>query len=298
MKFYSVLSVILGVSTLAACAAPAGDIGEPGSDATDHDRSAMDMPPPPATDGETEADPAPPPGNPPPGAPGCGEDPTDPPLACGSYGGRAYVLGADVLGIPVRLSDTGALPAAGGDRVVGLPDIDVLGVVDASLVTAKVKGANEKTDANATVADVKIDLGGLDLGGLDASSGPLHNLGKGLGNTLEKLLGRLEIHADAVTADANATCDAATGRSTIANLTVNGGKITVSGQPNQVLDILPGNILGLDAKIIVNEQISTSAGDTSGVTVNALHVKVKLGNAKIADVIVSSADASVQCCID
>lgn len=302
MKFYSVATIVLGIAAIAGCAAQTGN----DEGAVDQGRAAMDTP-----DGGQPPDP-------------CGDDDDDDDdgPSCGEYGGRAYVAAASLFnGSPITVVDTGALPAAGGTLHAGLNGISVLGVVTGDIVAANVEGSSGSTASNATVAGLKVDLGGLDLGDLSLGGLDLGNIlggggggllgggggllggliggignGVGLGATLENILGALSIQADAVTADASASCGTSSGQSTIANLTLNGGALVVSGAPNQVIDLLPGNILGLDAKIIVNEQESTSAANKTGMKVNALHVKVALGQAKLADVVVSSADASYVCC--
>src|SRR5438309_1415859 len=96
------------------------------------------------------------------------------------------------------------------------------------------------------------------------------------GNTISA--GLLQARAAAVCGDGGVT---ATGSSDIAALSVNGQTVTVSGEPNQRVPLLVG-------EVIINEQTSNGAGD---ITVNALHIKVP----GAADVIVSSAHADITC---
>jgi hypothetical protein len=83
------------------------------------------------------------------------------------------------------------------------------------------------------------------------------------------LLGGL-ITADVVKSNSSATCSGSqasvSGNSQIVNLVAAGQPIVVSN-PNLVVS-LPGGI-----SLIVNEQTSSSGGNTGSMTVNALHLK-------------------------
>jgi hypothetical protein len=88
------------------------------------------------------------------------------------------------------------------------------------------------------------------------------------------------IGADAVMARALAVLGGAgVGTSDIANLSINGVPIPVSGSPNQTIYI-PGG------RVVINEQ-QTSPAST---VVNALHVVVD----GVADVVIASATAGIQ----
>lgn len=176
-----------------------------------------------------------------------------------TYSGRATVVRADVDGLsPVVLSDTGALPSSGGARETSLLTASVEGLLTARVLHAAVVGQNERAHAEASVADLSLTVAGN------------------------------SIAADFLMARADATCTGgsctATGSSEIAALVVNGQGITVSGQPNQTIDLGVG-------KIVLNEQIRADADGTCDITVNALHVVVN----GVADVVVSSAHADIKC---
>src|SRR2546425_3246699 len=81
-----------------------------------------------------------------------------------------------------------------------------------------------------------------------------------------------------------ATCDGASGAADVADLSVAGVPIGVTGEPNQVYEIL-----GV-FKLIINEQVDSSSGTTNAITVNALHVSFSG-----IEVIVSSAYSSITC---
>jgi len=92
--------------------------------------------------------------------------------------------------------------------------------------------------------------------------------------------GLIGVEAGFVMSRATALCASVSGKSEILDLKINGKSIRVSGGVNQTIDLIVG-------KVIINEQIA-SAG---GITVNALRVVIP----NVADVIVSSAHAGIQC---
>jgi len=68
---------------------------------------------------------------------------------------------------------------------------------------------------------------------------------------------------------------------------INGQAITVTGEPNQTVELPAG--IGKVVIVVINEQ--SSSPDNSAITVNALHV---VGDG-VADVVISSAHAEVTC---
>jgi len=173
-----------------------------------------------------------------------------------SYSGRATVLQATVLGLqPVVLADAGPLPPSGGAEEASLLNASVPGLLTAEVLHASTIGEGNASRSEASVAQLALTVGG---------------------NT---------ISADFLEARATATCTAsgatASGSADVATLSVNGQTITVSGEPNQTLQLA-------NATVIINEQTNAGPGD---ITVNALHVKVP----GFADVIVSSAHADITC---
>ena len=173
-----------------------------------------------------------------------------------SYSGRATVLQATVLGLPpVVLADAGPLPPSGGAEDASLLNASVPGLLTAEVLHASTVGQGNASRSEVSVAELSLTVAG---------------------NTISA--GLLQARAAAVCGDGGAT---ATGSSDIAALSVNGQTVTVSGEPNQTVPLLVG-------EVIINEQTSNGAGD---ITVNALHIKVP----GAADVIVSSAHADITC---
>lgn len=219
------------------------------------------------------------------------------------YFARGTDVNAKVLSLdPIMLVDTGAnFNSAGDHKSANLVNLNVPNLLVAGVATASADGDDNKSTAQAKIANASLDLGaldlknlGLDLGGILGGLGGLGGLGN-LGTTLGNLLGDLSIKADVIEADSMATCGSASGTSTIANLKIGSTPINITGQPNQTLDLFPGNPLGLVVKVVINEQIPDNTMGHKGLTVNALHAKVALGQTNIADVVLSSADADIAC---
>lgn len=178
-----------------------------------------------------------------------------------SYGGRAYVIDAEVLGVvDTRLADTGALPPEGGAEEVSLLEADIPGLLSAEVLHATTVAQSDASRSEASVANLGLTVGGL------------------------------TISASLLRAQAAATCDGksadVSGASEVLNLVVNGQSISVSGAPNQEL-----SFPALGARIIINEQTSSANGRNGDITVNALHVIVD----GVADVVISSAHADIHC---
>jgi hypothetical protein len=192
-----------------------------------------------------------------------------------TFSGEATVVRAEVAGVaPITLVTTGPLSPSGGALNNTLVELAIDKSQTANLVGLEARvghvhavGQGKKSRSQATVADLKLDVNGT------------------------------VIEASFLEALATAVCDAAgaataTAGSHVAELFVAGlPPITVAGQKNQTLTV--GNLT-----IIINEQKSEpgSAG-AADITVNALHVILNhpLTGQRLADVIVASAHADIQC---
>jgi len=164
--------------------------------------------------------------------------------------GQATAVRATVLGTTTTLADTGSLAGADDAR-------------NNSLLTGAVPGLL----AGETLATTSI-------GWPDqvASAASLGNLALSVAGT--------GVSATLVMASAKAVLGAAgSGASTLDNLAINGVPVSVTGSPNQVIDIVGG-------RVVINEQASLPGG----IVVNALHVLLD----GVADVVVGSATAAIQ----
>ena len=176
-----------------------------------------------------------------------------------TFSGQATVLRATVLGNTVVVSDTGPLPSSGGSLEKSLLTVNVPGLASAEVAHATTIGQGNNSSSEASVANLNLTVAG---------------------NT---------ITAGLLMANAEAKCcsngaPSVSGSSDIVGLVINGQAIYVSGQPNQTINLLVG-------EVIINEQSSSVSGNTGSVTVNALHVIIP----GVADVVVSSAHADITC---
>ncbi len=172
-----------------------------------------------------------------------------------TFSGEAVALKANALGISLSLSDTGALPSSGGNLSTSLASVNVLGLASADALKSTSSGSGTTSQSQSSVANLSL-LGGL-------------------------------IAADAVKSNSSATCSgtqaSVTGSAEIIGLVAAGQSILVS-TPNLAIS-LPGGI-----SLIVNEQTSSSGGNSGSITVNALHVK-----GPSIDIIVASAQSGITC---
>ena len=173
-----------------------------------------------------------------------------------SFSGEATALRATVLGSTTTISHAGPLPGSGGAQEASLLDATVPGVATAHVLHASTVAQGEHSRSEASTADLNLTVGGQTVGA-------------------SLLMARAEARCVSGTAQTS-------GSSQVADLVINGQSIAVSGAPNQTV-FLP---LGA-GRVIVNEQ---TAGPGS-ITVNALHVIVT----GVADVVVSSAHADIEC---
>jgi hypothetical protein len=196
----------------------------------------------------------------------------DAPTSQTTFSGEATVVQATVTGLPkITLVRTGPLDASGGALNNTLAKLEIsetqtggfLGL-DATVGHASTVGQGKRSRSQATVADLAL-----------------------------RVLGQ-PVEATFLEAEASAVCDAAgnaagAARSTIADLIVAGIPISVTGEPNQRVEVA-----GLT--IVLNEREVNQSGNTADVTVNALHITAvePLTGTKV-DVIVAQAHADIRC---
>jgi hypothetical protein len=153
-----------------------------------------------------------------------------------AFSGQATVLRVTTHGlidITTTVSDTGPLPSSGGALQTSLLSISFPGLLTADVAHATTIGQGDRARSEASVADVTLTAGS---------------------NT---------IRADFLRSSAMAVCTtggpAVSGSSEIADLFINGQQIAVSGQPNQTIPLLIG-------EVIINEQSRSVSGNTGSIT--------------------------------
>jgi hypothetical protein len=195
----------------------------------------------------------------------------------GTVGGEAYSLLVDLSTLNLLKVKLGpvpyvSLPLEGGIVSETLLTVDLLNIL------------NSGTLVNMTSGGVGAQKAG------SVSSSEVENL---------SILGGL-IKADAIsticTSYTDGTNAGSQANSTLVNLMIGKKKINLSTAPNTKIDLLDG-LLKLGT-IIINEQIKSGDGvESSGITANALHVKLNKGllglNIYGGDIVLSSASCNV-----
>ncbi|HWC20454.1 MAG TPA: choice-of-anchor P family protein [Terriglobales bacterium] len=175
--------------------------------------------------------------------------------AATTFSGEAAALKASALGISVSLADTGPLPSSGGNLSTSVGSVNVAGLASADALRSTSSGSGTSSQSQSRAANVSL-LGGL-------------------------------VSAAVVKSNSSATCSGSTastsGNAQIINLVAAGQSIVVSN-PNLAIS-LPGGI-----SLIVNEQTSSSGGNSGSMTVNALHV-----TGPGVDIVVASAHSDITC---
>src|SRR5438132_14264188 len=80
--------------------------------------------------------------------------------AATTFSGEAVALRASAVGISLALSDTGALPASGGNRKTSVGSVNVLGLVSADVLSSATSGSGTTSQSQSSVANLSL-LGGL-----------------------------------------------------------------------------------------------------------------------------------------
>jgi len=168
--------------------------------------------------------------------------------------GNAKVVRATTFGLlggtTTTLASTGALGGPGDGLDATLVTGSIPSVFSGEVLNAVTVGWPDQVVSQASLASLSLSVAGI------------------------------PISADVVMSTASASLGAAgSGSSLLANLSINGVPIDVTGEPNQTVSI-PGG------QVVINEQTVSAAGTT----VNALHAIVS----GVADVVVASATAGIQ----
>jgi hypothetical protein len=176
------------------------------------------------------------------------------------FSGQATGAKVTLIGLsPVVLSDTGPLPESGGALEASLLDVEVPGVLSATVLHATTVGQGDRSRSEASAAEVSISVNG-------------NTIGAGF------LMSRAE-------AACTAAGPAVQGGSEVVALVINGIPVTVGTEPNFTID-LPGG-----GKIIINEQKEVINDNKADISVTALHVIIP----GVADIEVAKAHADVIC---
>jgi hypothetical protein len=173
-----------------------------------------------------------------------------------SYSGQSFAVKTVVSSSTTVLADTGALPSSGGTRDASALSGTVPDTLTADTLHASTIGQGDRVRSEASLEVIAVTAGANSIAADLAMS---RTMAVSHGNTAS-----------------------VSGVSHISNLVVNGVPVVVTGQPNQVVQLING-------QLVINEQTSSVSGDTGTVTVNALHLTLSGG----ADLILGSSRAGV-----
>ncbi len=186
------------------------------------------------------------------------------------YGGRAIALRASttISGSTTNYSstDTGQLPALGGDANANTPSFNINGVLSTGVLTASTSGALRSSQSFAVVNNFLFVLNGVTVSAdrITVRTGCICCPGADLGGC-----------SGSTTVNALVITDATGARTAV----------TITGEANQVVN-LPGGL----GTITINEQ-TTAAG---GIRVNGLHITAVAGGNSY-DIVAGTAESSLDC---
>lgn len=177
--------------------------------------------------------------------------------------GQAQAVNANVLGVTTLLADSGTLNNAIDTRHNSLPEGSVTSSTLGKVLTADVLHATstsdtDQVDSTASLTDLVVSV--------TTDSGLL-----GLGDTIT-------VSAEFVRSEARAASTGVSGDAMIDNLSINGTLTNVTGEVNQVVDLIGG-------KVVINEHQSIPGG----VRVTALRIVVD----GVADLVIAPSTAGL-----
>jgi hypothetical protein len=188
--------------------------------------------------------------------------------AVSSFGGEATAVQVYVpaTGLIIKAA-TGQLPPTGGE-------------VDVSLLSGNIPGSATGGVVSLVAGTLHSVVVGLDATDAESSLAAINLTVSGNGITADFLMAR-----------STASCGpSVTGSLQAPNLVINGQPITVTGSPNQTVQLPNGTA-------IINEQTGSIVGSTGALQLTALHVITQdtITHQLLADVKLAIADAQIDC---
>ena len=183
------------------------------------------------------------------------------PVQAASFGGRAVSALVNLPGLgsdPIHIVDTGELAADGGWEGAGLLSTNVPDVLTADALVANTSGGLYDTGARANSS--------TSLAGVSVFPGNAAQL------TASLIRAQVEVSADGLL-----------GSTEVRDLVFAGVPVTVTGQPNQKVEMLGVGTL------TINEQSTVSAASSRTLTVRALHLKLATGE----EIVLSTASSTI-----
>jgi hypothetical protein len=172
-----------------------------------------------------------------------------------TYSGQATALNASVFGNDIVVGDTGPLPSSGGSQSASLATINLLGLLSASVLNGSTSASGTQSTSRASVLDLALSLVGLKISAVDSQT----------------------------TATCNGSTPSVSGSSDLVDVSLNGQSLGTIATPNVKL-----SVLGIT--IALNEETSSTSGNTGDITVNAVHV-----TGPGIDIVVASSHSDITC---
>ncbi|MDP8956785.1 MAG: hypothetical protein M3N24_07495 [Actinomycetota bacterium] len=173
-----------------------------------------------------------------------------------SFSGRSFAVKTVVSSTTTVLADTGELPSSGGTRDASALSGTVADTLVSTTLHASTIGQGDRVRSEASAGGIGVTAG---LNSVSADFA----MSRAMARSMDKTPGL-------------------SGVSHVSNLIVNGVPILITGQANQVVPLING-------QLVINEQVSSVSGNTGSITVNALHLTVTAG----PDVVLASSRAGV-----
>ncbi len=173
-----------------------------------------------------------------------------------SFSGQSFAVKSVVASTTTVLADTGPLPSTGGTRDASALSGTVPDTLTADTLHASTIGQGDRVRSEASLEVLGVSAG---ANSITADLAMSQAMARG---------------ADKIASVSGVTY--------VSNLVVNGLPVVASGQPNQVVQLING-------QLVINEQVTSVSGSTGSITVNALHLTINGG----ADVILGSSRAGV-----
>ncbi len=173
-----------------------------------------------------------------------------------SFSGRSFAVKAVVSSTTTVLGDTGELPSSGGTREASSVSGTVPDTLVANTLHASTIGQGDRVRSEASVGTIGVTAG---LNSISADFA----MSRAMARSIDKT-------------------PSLSGVSHVGNLVANGVPVVVTGEANQVVQLING-------QLVINEQVSSVSGNTGSITVNALHLTISGG----PDVVLASSRAGV-----
>jgi hypothetical protein len=190
-----------------------------------------------------------------------------PAFAANTVSGSAFGESVNVTVAGINVSSgplpTVALPATGGSQTNSLASICVTGVTPCDVLSAGI---------------LNVSTSGNTAGPSSTSSASVATV-----NAFNSL-----VTADAISSTCTANANGVSGSSSLVNAKVGGISVSANPAPNTTLL----NVNGI-AKVVLNEQTSSTGSGANSITVNAVHIYLNAGPVASGDIIISQSHCDV-----